>query len=170
MQSRRPAPSILFTAIAATVIVVPWTLSGAGEEPHHPAADAPALTQQPLDNLGGGETVREIHQDEPFSMVALTAQDLEGTSARIRAKKADGSWGPWYEAEALDGVGADSPGPHGTDPVFVGRTNTVQIAVTRPEGAAPTPPAPAAGDKPDLGYRPATVQQPLGQNLTAVLI
>lgn len=85
MQSRRPAPSILFTAIAATLIVVPWALSGTGDEHHNPAADAPSLTQQPLDDLGGGETIREIHQDEPFSLVALTAQDLDGTSARIRA-------------------------------------------------------------------------------------
>ena len=74
-------------------------------------------------------------------MVALTAEDLTGTSARVHAKKDDGSWGPWYEAEQLDGVGADLPGPRGTDPVFVGRTNTVQIAVTRPADAPATGPA-----------------------------
>ena len=33
------------------------------------------------------------------------------TSARVRAKKPDGSWGPWYEAEALEGVGPDVRGP-----------------------------------------------------------
>src|SRR5687768_6150258 len=99
---------------------------------------APQLAQQPLTDLGGGETVRELHQDTPFSMVALTADDLTGTSARVRAKKDDGSWGPWYEAEHLDGVGADLPGPKGTDPVFIGKTTTVQIAVTRPPDAPAT--------------------------------
>ena len=103
-------------------------------------------------------------------MVALTAEDLTGTSARVRAKKPDGSWGPWYEAEALEGVGDGSPGPHGTEPVFVGRTTTVQIAVTRPDGAAPTAPTAASRAKPGLGYVPATVEQPFGQNINAVLI
>ena len=97
------------------------------------------MAQQPLTDLGGGETIREIHQDTPFSMVALTSQDLTGTSARVRAKKADGSWGPWYDAETLEGVGAErAAGTRGTDPVFVGRTTTVQIAVTRPAGAPTT--------------------------------
>ena len=73
-------------------------------------ASAPQLAQQPLTGLGGGETIREIHQDTPFSMVALTAADLTGTSARVRAKKPDGSWGPWYDAETLDGVGPDAAG------------------------------------------------------------
>lgn len=171
MPSHRPAPSILFTATAATVVVLPLALGGIpGSDESTLDSNAPTLTQQPLDNLGGGETIREIHQDTSFSMVALTAQDLDGTSARIRARKDDGSWGPWYQAENLDGVGADTPGLRGTDPVFVGRTTTVQIAVKRPAGAAPTGTAPDAPTGPDLGYRPATVQQPLGQNLTAVLI
>ena len=145
MPCRRPAPSILFTALAATVVLLPWALNGAPGDDESPAAAAPRMVQQPLADLRGGETIREIHQDEPFSMVALTSEDLTGTSARMRAKKGDGSWGPWYEAEQLGGVGADLPGPRGTEPVFIGRTNTVQISVTR---AAP----PAAGAKagPDL--------------------
>lgn len=174
MQSRRSAPSILFTALAATVVIVPWAISGTDAGEHPTAADAaPKLTQQPLDNLAVGESIREIHQDTPFSMVALTSPDLRGTSARVRARKDDGSWGPWYQAENLDGVGADTPGPRGTEPVFVGRTNTVQIAVTR----APQAPAPAPGKagkpgaaKPALGYVPANVEAPIGQNVTAVLI
>lgn len=174
MQSRRSAPSILFTALAATVVIAPWAISGTDAGEHPTAADAaPKLTQQPLDNLAVGESIREIHQDTPFSMVALTSPDLRGTSARVRARKDDGSWGPWYQAENLDGVGADTPGPRGTEPVFVGRTNTVQIAVTR----APQAPAPAPGKagkpgaaKPALGYVPANVEAPIGQNVTAVLI
>ncbi|MGE2720036.1 N-acetylmuramoyl-L-alanine amidase [Mycolicibacterium celeriflavum] len=133
--------------------------------------EAPQLAQRPLTGVGGGETIREIHQDTPFSMVALTAQDFTGTTARVRAKKADGTWGPWYDAEPLEGVGPDSPspGPVGTEPVFVGRTTTVQIAVTRPPDAPKTPeqtPEPAEG----LGYVPANTEQPFGQNLNAVLI
>jgi uncharacterized protein with LGFP repeats len=68
-------------------------------------------------------------------------------------------------------VGPDSSGPRGTEPVFVGRTTTVQIAVTRPPDAARTGPAgPAEAGKPALGYVPANVEQPFGQNINAVLI
>lgn len=61
-----------------------------------PSAAATKLNQQPLPDLGPGVTVREITQDEPFTMVALTGGDLSGTSAKVRARRADGSWGPWY--------------------------------------------------------------------------
>lgn len=173
MLYRRPPPSILFTALAATVVVMPWAISGVPDGADTPPPEAaPQLVQQPLAELGGGETIRELHQDTPFSMVALTSDDLTGTSARVRAKKDDGSWGPWYEAEQLGGVGADLPGPRGTEPVFIGRTTTVQIAVTRPPDAPVTGPrhsAPAPAG-PELGYIPANVEQPFAQNITAVLI
>ena len=158
-------------------MLLPWAINGIPEDSETPAVAAPTMVQQPLADLGGGETIREIHQDTPFSMVALTAGDLTATSARVRAKKADGSWGPWYETEQLQGVGADLPGPRGTEPVFVGRTTTVQIAVTRPADAPQTPPAPprrdsddSGDDRPALGYVPATTEQPFGQNINAVLI
>ncbi len=41
-------------------------------------------------------------------MVALTGGDLTGTSARIRARHADGSWGQWYETETLTGHGRNN--------------------------------------------------------------
>ena len=178
MLYRRPAPSILFTALAATVALLPWAITGVPGDEQQPAAQSPQVVQQRLTDVGGGETIREIHQDTPFSLVALTSQDLTGTAAKVRAKKPDGSWGPWYEAEHLDGVGPDTPGRgglRGTDPVFVGRTTTVQIAVTRPADApvigTETPePARNAGAGPGLGYLPATVEQPFGQNINAVLI
>lgn len=172
MLYRRPAPSILFTALAATVVLLPWPVSGVPDSDPSPPPSAPQVAQQPLTDLGGGETIRELHQDTPFSMVALTAEDFGGAAARVRAKKNDGSWGPWYEAEQLGGVGADLPGPRGTEPVFVGRTNTVQIAVTRPPDApAGATASPAAQpDRPALGYVPVNVEQPFGQNITAVLI
>jgi uncharacterized protein with LGFP repeats len=165
---------MLFTAIAGTVVILPWVLpSTPFDEDRRPLAEQTQLSQQPLTGLGGGETIREVHQETPFSLVALTAADLSGTSARVRAKKPDGSWGPWYEAENLDGVGDGSSAPRGTEPVFVGLTTTVQIAVNRPAGATasgPQKPVETAPAKPDLGYLPANTNQPFGQNVNAVLI
>jgi len=181
--SRRNVPSLLFSAVAASVVILPWAVDGMpGTRHEQPLATAPMIVERPLTGIGGGGTVREGHQDTPFSLVALTAGDMSGTSARVRAKQPDGSWGPWYEAEALDGVGDDPQGQcnppdrcagaghrTGTDPVFVGRTTAVQIAVKRPEGATPTEAAPE-GKKPDLGYVPANVEEPFAQDLNAVLI
>ncbi|GFG53825.1 cold-shock protein [Mycolicibacterium agri] len=165
---------MLFTAIAGTIVILPWALpSTPYDEDRRPLAEQTQLSEQPLTGVGGGETIREIHQDTPFSLVALTAADLTGTSARVRAKKPDGSWGPWYEAEALDGVGDGASGPRGTEPVFVGLTTTVQISVNRPGQAAVAAPVrqpQAEPAKADLGYIPANTTTPFGQNLNAVLI
>lgn len=192
---RRPPPTIKLTATVATVLILPWALdSGSGfrSADAPPSAAATKLNQQPLPDLEPGVTIREITQDEPFTMVALTGADLTGTSARIRAKRADGTWGPWYatahevkqEAPGPRPADAPAPGPDGTEPVFVGRTTAVQIAVTRtdpkaPEAkskpkskgsAKPEPNPKKAPPKPDLGYVPATAAQPFAQNVSAVLI
>ena len=178
-------PTTLLTAIAATVVIVSWvadTTRDRGTAGPPPAHDT-QLAEQPLIGLGGGVTVRELSQGTPFSLVALTG-DLAGTSTRVRAKRRDGSWGPWYQTEyetaAPDGATAAGSleGPRGTDPVFVGTTTTVQIAVTRPIdapvtlGALPseagTPPSPSKDT--GLGYKPASREQPLGQNISAILI
>jgi uncharacterized protein with LGFP repeats len=185
---------MMLTAIAATVVIV----SAVAEETrdrgvdHPPPARDTQLTKQPLVGLGGGVTVRELTQDAPFSLVALTG-DLAGSSTRVRARRSDGSWGPWYQTEyetaapdhvspaGGEGLAASAQpagpteGPRSTDPVFVGTTTTVQIAVTRPLDARVTqpPPAPAPNDPPagdDLGYRPASKEQPFGQNISAILI
>ncbi|MGH3581148.1 MAG: N-acetylmuramoyl-L-alanine amidase [Mycobacterium sp.] len=163
MSRRRPAPSLLLSAVVGTVVILPWAVNGVPQNPGPPPV---VISQQPLAGLGGadaaGETIREVHQDTPFSMVAITADDLDGTTARVRAKQPDGAWGPWYETETLEGVGPEGKTTHGTEPVFVGRTTTVQISVTH----APPP----AHPKPDLGYIPANVEQPLPMNVNAVLI
>lgn len=169
---------MLLTAIAATVVLVSWvadTTRDRGANSPRPSRGT-QLVEQPLVGLGAGVTVREISQAPPFSLVALTG-DLAGTSTRVRAKHRDGSWGPWYQTEyetaAPDGASAAGSleGPRGTDPVFVGTTTTVQIAVTRPLDAAVTQPPPAPpSEKPDLGYKPASREQPFGQNISAVLI
>lgn len=190
MPTRRPPPTIKLTATVATVLILPLALDAGSADPAPPSAAATKLNQQPLADLGPGVTVREIAQDEPFTMVALTGTDLRGTSAKIRAQRPDGSWGPWYatahevgEATQPRAADAPAPGPDGTEPVFVGHTTAVQIAVTRP---APNPAAdqptagpetrrtPASGAKPaappDLGYVPATASRPFAQNISAVLI
>ena len=174
-RAKSSLPSLLFTALAATVVIVPMAADGLpGDRADAPTTSAPLIVQRPLDGIGSGETIRDVHQDTPFSMVALTAADLTGTSARVRAKRQDGSWGPWYETENLEGVGVQSPnGVKGTEPVFVGRTTDVQIAVDRATPVAPAPaPAPSAPGAPKqpLGYVPANVELPLGGNFSAVLI
>ena len=171
MPCRRPPPTLI-TALAGTVlltVLLVHAIAAAPTPDRPPAIAAPQVTQQPLADLGGGETIRELHQDTPFSMVALTSGDLTATTARVRAKKSDGTWGPWYDAEALEGVGPDH-GPRGTEPVFVGRTTAVQIAVTRPPTAHRTGTAAPPPKGPALGYVPATVEEPFGENITAVLI
>ncbi|CAM4389947.1 putative protein potentially involved in peptidoglycan biosynthesis [Mycobacterium basiliense] len=170
---------MLLTAIAATVVIVSWVLTRPPNSTHErPPAQDTRLVEQPLVGLGGGVTVRELSQDTPFSLVALTG-DLAGTSTRVRAKRPDGSWGPWYQTEYETAApDQDMPNPTGpaeqprsTVPTFVGSTTTIQIAVTRPIDAPLTQPPPAAQSDPaDLGYRPATKEQPFGQNISAILI
>ncbi len=177
---------MLLTAIAATAVIVSWALNRPPVSTHErPPAHDTQLTEQPLIGLGGGVTVRELTQDTPFSLVALTG-DLAGTSTRVRAERPDGSWGPWYQTEYETAApdkevagSAGTAGPRSTDPVFVGTTTTVQIAVTRPIDAPvtqpPTGPTPVEKpseepDKGGLGYRPATKEQPFGQNISAILI
>ncbi|CAM3139848.1 N-acetylmuramoyl-L-alanine amidase [Prescottella defluvii] len=154
-------------------------------------APTPDATTIPADQLGA--TVKEITRDEPFSMVALTAPNLESTVTKLRAKLSDGSWGEWFTPDVIESGSADmasQSGRQGTDPVFVGETNAVQILVTPTqnaagaadpagaadvagtgEPAAPAPadappapaPAPAAADEAQqpLGYVPAAVAKPL---------
>jgi len=170
---RRPLPTILSTAIAATAVAVPWTLHGPGWH-RTPLAEQTVLAQESLSGVGGGETIREITRSTPFSMVALTGTDLTGTSARVRARRADGSWGPWYTTENLESNADDTGtgGPRGTDPVYVGPTTVVQIAMTRPRDAAVTaePLQTGLDAGRELGYVPANAEEPLNPTMSAVLI
>lgn len=168
MPRRRPAPLLLLTAIAASVVLVPWAIDGVPPGADVPQAADTRLVEEPLAGLGGGETIRELTQDAPFSMVALTGDDLTGTEVKVRARHGDGNWGPWYDAETLQ-TNPDDTGVRGTDPVFVGLTNAVQISVTRPPGA-PLTTAPPVDESPELGYRPASTERSLAQNMSAILI
>jgi len=188
VSSRRRTPTTLLAAFAATAVIVTSAVADVTRgkpAPAPPPAGETQLFQQPLVGLGGGVTVRELTQDTPFSLVALTG-DLAGSSTRVRARRPDGSWGPWYQAEyetaapdarpaAGEGAGhsaGPTEGPRSTDPVFVGTTTTVQIALTRPMDAAVTRPpvAPSAAPEGDLGYQPAAKEERFAENISAILI
>ncbi|ORI25129.1 N-acetylmuramoyl-L-alanine amidase [Rhodococcus sp. 1168] len=145
-----------------------------------PSAQVPAPVTPPAGDDPGaplGAVVKELKQDTPFSMVALTSTGLDNTSAQIRRQLEDGSWGPWLATEPVDtGVddAAAAPEKQGTEPIFVGATKAVQLLMTpRPQApaAAPAPapaPAPEVAPAPEqpLGYTPASVSKPLRQQDT----
>lgn len=144
--------------------------------PARPATDAAAPVAPPSTSEADlGAVVKEITRDTPFSMVALTSE-LGATAAKIRARLADGSWGPWFATEQLDSRKSDriSTGKSGTEPVYVGDTTAVQVLVTKAaeavaglpaSGAAdPAPPAvftPADPAKAPVAIAPAAVSTPL---------
>ncbi len=116
------------------------------------------MVTQPLNELGGGETIREIHQETPFSLVALTSEDLTGTTARVRAKTSDGSWGAVVRGRTP--LEASAP---------IRRRRVVCEAPTRSSSGAPRPSrsqspgpprtqrSPGARRKPNPPTRPARV-------------
>ncbi|NEW38264.1 hypothetical protein GV792_04005 [Nocardia cyriacigeorgica] len=145
----------------------------AGADPNTPALTPGAIPPELMSEVGA--QVKELSRDTPFSVVALTADDLLNTKAMIRAKQPDGTWGPWYETEPIDTAAADNAAPtgtEGTEPIYVGNTTAVQVLVTRKPAAAPAgQPAPqdhGAPIQPTPAAAPADDQpQP---ELKAVLI
>jgi uncharacterized protein with LGFP repeats len=132
--------------------------------PTPPSAPAPADVAAPVtpgapEQLGAA--VKEITRDTPFSMVALTSE-LGATAAQIRAKLADGSWGPWYSTEQLETNRSDQTAPSGktgTEPIFVGATTAVQVLVTEAADALGIPATGSSDQAP-------TDQAPLPNELT----
>lgn len=127
-----------------------------------PALNAGAVPTDLVDKVGA--QVKELTRDTPFSMVALTATDLAGTTTKLRAQRPDGTWGPWYDAETENGKDHPAPGKRtGTEPIYVGNTKTVQMLVTRKPAAAPVESTP-------LDDRSADPAQVNLEKLAAVLI
>ena len=119
-----------------------------------------------------GAVVKELTQDTPFSLIALTASDIADTDAMIRAQNEDGTWRPWAATEPIDSARNDSAEDtrSGTEPIFVGATKAVQVLLTprpgpepnlagaeAPPEAAPTPAAPEAPAAPAPAEAPAPV-------------
>ncbi|MCJ0905210.1 N-acetylmuramoyl-L-alanine amidase [Rhodococcus sp. ARC_M6] len=132
----------------------------------------------PMQEIPPEMSVKEITREDPFRMVALTSSGLTAPAAAVRARQSDGGWGPWLSTSSTDTLAGR--GLQGTDPVFVGTTNAVQLLVPsiqdqsvpdeQPSPLPPDVPAPATA------YAPAALAQPLvrspGQNsdVSAVLI
>ncbi|MEV0712271.1 N-acetylmuramoyl-L-alanine amidase [Nocardia aurea] len=148
-----------------------------GTTPDTPALAPGAIPADLVDQVGA--QVKELSRDTPFSVVALTAQDLVNTKAMVRARQPNGTWGPWYETEPVDTRRTDrstADRTAGTEPIYVGNTTAVQILVTRKDAAAapkappppslpladPVQPVPAAAPRSDIAA--------LAPGLTAVLI
>lgn len=97
-----------------------------------PLADAPSAAGVNRDIAGGGTPVKEVTSETPFSMMGVTWKGHHPEAvANVRAQNPDGSWGPWFEAEAVDGKGESTTGTGGTEPVYLGLdTTAVQIALS----------------------------------------
>ncbi|MFD4443246.1 N-acetylmuramoyl-L-alanine amidase [Nocardia sp. NPDC058519] len=109
-----------------------------GTTPDTPALSPGAVSSDVIDQVGA--QVKELTQDTPFSMVAITARDLANTTTKLRARQLDGNWGPWYDADPLDTRATDhtpADAPTGTEPIYVGETTAVQMLVTRKPAAGP---------------------------------
>ncbi|MFI9405711.1 N-acetylmuramoyl-L-alanine amidase [Nocardia sp. NPDC052316] len=141
-----------------------------GTTPDTPALAPGAVPAEWADQVGA--QVKELSRETPFSVVALTGADLTSTKALLRARQTDGTWGPWFDTEPVDTRRTDRTAPGGktgTEPIYVGTTNAVQMLVTRKPAAAAVddaavdpanPPAPRTDDPAQLS----------GVDLTAVLI
>ena len=121
-----------------------------------PLSSAPSAAGVDSDIASGSAPVKEVTSETPFSMVGVTWKGHNPSAvAAVRAKNPDGSWGPWYEAESVDGKGESTTGTGGTEPVYLGTdTTVVQIKVSGVDLAdtslADAPNAPAAPAAPEV--------------------
>ncbi|KQY30592.1 hypothetical protein ASD42_25390 [Nocardia sp. Root136] len=131
------APVAQSRSAGAAFIADPENLEP-GTTPDTPALSPGAVGSDVIDQVGA--QVKEITQDTPFSMVAVTARDLANTTTKLRARQLDGNWGPWYNADPVDTRATDqtpADASTGTEPIYVGETTAVQMLVTRKPAAGP---------------------------------
>ena len=162
-QSRRPALAVILSAalIASAVVGVgnqsilrtdtvgtePVTAAvstesfAAGENVVVP--DAAIISQG--EETTGPRVVKEFTRDEEFSMFALTWHGEKDIAAFFRAKRADGSWSPWYDAEPAGDLQKPT-GPNGTELIYVEPTHTIQVSTANVDIAADTGASEVASD------------------------
>ncbi|GAB3211556.1 hypothetical protein GCM10027262_41370 [Nocardia tengchongensis] len=169
-----PAPGGETPAAAPAPAPIPTADNPAAPGPHPvpgltgdlrtPALSPGAVPTDLVDKVGA--QVKELTRDTPFSMVAVTATDALKATTKIRAQRPDGTWGPWYDAEAESGKDKSKPGKrNGTEPIYVGNTKTVQMLVTPKAKAVSAPAEPTPLD--DSSADPAQINL---EKLAAVLI
>lgn len=76
----------------------------------------------------GPRTVKEFQREEPFSMFALTWKGQRDVTAFVRAEKEDGTWTEWLDMEPLAIEDTDPNSTQGTDLIFHGSTNKIQVS------------------------------------------
>ena len=76
---------------------------------------------------GGTRTVKEFTRDDEFSMFALIWHGEKDIAAFFRARRPDGSWSPWYDADPAGDV-QDPAGTNGTELIYVEPTHTIQVS------------------------------------------
>ena len=85
--------------------------------------DDPAVAAQ-----GDGESrraVKQFHRDETFNMFAVTWEGKRDINSFVRSKQQDGSWSEWLPMDAMN----YTEGKNGTELIFVGDTNDVQVSM-----------------------------------------
>ena len=87
--------------------------------------DDPAIASQ--GDGSGPRAVKQFHRDETFSSFAVTWKGPRDVAAFVRAKQPDGSWSEWYDMDAMSYSGDDPSATNGTELIFVGDTNDVQV-------------------------------------------
>ena len=89
--------------------------------------DDPAIAAQ--GDGSGPRAVKQFHRDDPFSSFAVTWKGQRDVAAFVRAKQQDGSWSEWYDIDANAYSSDDPSATNGTELIFVGDTNDVQVSV-----------------------------------------
>ena len=89
--------------------------------------DDPAIASQ--GDGSGPRAVKQFHRDETFSSFAVTWKGPRDVAAFVRAKQPDGSWSEWYDMDAMSYSGNDPSATNGTELIFVGDTNDVQVSI-----------------------------------------
>lgn len=89
--------------------------------------DDPAIVTQ--GEAPGPKAVKEFYREEPFDMFALNWSGDKEIAAFFRSERPDGTWTEWFDAEPVDqGPRGVNNGRNGTEPVFVEKTNRIQVS------------------------------------------
>lgn len=147
-----PAKSTWSTPVIATVtsiaVVAAAAVGGQTLIQTQEAGSGPIEVSSASESFGSGETVvvddpaiaaqgegegpravKQFHRDETFSSFAVTWKGSRDVAAFVRAKQPDGSWSEWYDMDAMSYNNDDPNATNGTELIFVGDTNDVQVSI-----------------------------------------